>query len=109
MLLLFSRGDEERLAPICLCVFLSQEELGLRDLVKCYTWLERRYCLGPSMIPAHCFLLLLLGGGFYHHAPFAFLIMLQMCLMAVQSLCTERGALEGIQEACLCELSLKKK
>ena len=41
----------------------------------------------------------------HHHAPFAFLITLQMCLMAEQSLCTERGAPAGIQEACLCELS----
>lgn len=67
-----------------------------------------------------CFLLLLLllglgwgwGGALttapscpHHHAPFAFLITLQMCLMAEQSLCTERGAPAGIQEACLCELS----
>lgn len=45
----------------------------------------------------------------HHHAPFAFLITLQMCLMAEQSLCTERGAPVGIQEACLCELSWRKK
>lgn len=72
------------------------------------------------MIPTLCFLLLLLlvamkagwvgdsatsASCLQYHAPFAFLIMLQMCLMAEQSLCTERGAPAGIQEACLCELS----
>lgn len=46
-----------------------------------------------------------LGASDTHHhgAPFAFLIMLQMCLMAERSLCTERGAPAGIREACLCE------
>lgn len=35
--------------------FLSQLAIGLRDCVKRYTWLERRYCLGPSMIPGPLF------------------------------------------------------
>lgn len=97
-------------------------EITLWDLVKCYTWLEKRYCLGPSMILALYFLLLfkkkkvregvastIPPSCFHHHVPFAFLIMLQMCLMAEQFLCTERGAPAGIREACLCEPSWKKK
>lgn len=41
----------------------------------------------------------------YHQgAHFAFLIVLQMCLMAEQSLCFEQGAPAGILKARLCKL-----
>lgn len=101
----------ERLAPICFCPFFLLQA-AIEDLVKRYTWLERRYCLGPFFCCCCCVVAAVLSGastdppsGPHHHAPFAFLITLQMCLMAEQSLCTERGAPAGIQEACLCELS----
>lgn len=55
---------------------------------------------GVSATPASCL---------QYHAPFAFLIMLQMCLMAEQSLCTERGAPAGIQELAYVSCHEKKK
>lgn len=59
---------EQSVAPICFCLSFFPVP-GLRDSVKRYTWLERRYCLGPSMIPNPLFpswLVMLqthLGGG----------------------------------------------
>ena len=46
-------GPHLPLSPFIVCAIAGG--VGLGDLVKRYTWLERRYCSGPSMIPGPLF------------------------------------------------------